>query len=84
MARYYDLDKLSKLIEAKADTIIAGKEAMLYVAKWLNLLPAADVVEGVKCGQCKYYDCGRCNKHHIWIGDLNYCSFGTRTPQKEG
>lgn len=43
MARYYDLDKLSKLIEAKADTMLEGKSAMLYVAKWLNLLPAADV-----------------------------------------
>ncbi len=45
MARYYDLDKLSKLIEAKADTMLEGKGTMLYVAKWLNLLPTADVEE---------------------------------------
>lgn len=52
MARYYDLDKLSKMIEAKADTMLEGKGAMLYVAKWLNLLPTADVVE-VKRGYWK-------------------------------
>ncbi len=45
MARYIDLDKLSKLIEAKADTMLEGKGAMLYVAKWLNLLPTAEVEE---------------------------------------
>lgn len=54
MARYYDLDKLSKLIEARADTMLEGKCAMLYVAKWLNLLPTSDVVEVVRCKNCKY------------------------------
>lgn len=44
MARYYDMDKLKEMIEAKADTLIKGKEVFLYVAKWLDLLPAADVV----------------------------------------
>lgn len=44
MARYYDMDKLKEMIVAKAETLIAGKEAFLYIAKWLDLLPAADVV----------------------------------------
>ena len=43
MARYIDMDKLSKMIEARAERLIEGKGAMLYVAKWLNLLPGADV-----------------------------------------
>lgn len=43
MARYYDMDKLADMLRAKADTLIEGKEAFLYVAKWLDLLPAADV-----------------------------------------
>lgn len=43
MARYIDVDKLSKMIEARAEQLIEGKEALLYVAKWLNLLPEADV-----------------------------------------
>lgn len=43
MARYIDMDKLSEMIEARAEQLIEGKEALLYVAKWLNLLPSADV-----------------------------------------
>ncbi|MBO5863971.1 MAG: hypothetical protein J6Q59_06860 [Paludibacteraceae bacterium] len=42
------------MIEAKADTVLEGKGAFLYVAKWLNLLPAADVVEVTRCKNCKY------------------------------
>lgn len=44
MSRYYDIDKLKQMIEAKADTLIEGKEAFLYVAKWIDFLPTADVV----------------------------------------
>lgn len=44
MARYIDMDKLSEMIEARAEQLIEGKDAFLYVAKWLNLLPEADVV----------------------------------------
>lgn len=43
MARYIDMDKLGKMIEARAEQLIEGKDALLYVAKWLNLLPEADV-----------------------------------------
>lgn len=42
--RYIDADKLAEMLEAKADTLIEGKEAFLYVRKWLDLLPSADVV----------------------------------------
>ena len=52
MARYYDIDKLKEMIEAKANTLIEGKEAFLCVAKWLELLPPADVVEVVRCKDC--------------------------------
>lgn len=43
MARYYDINKLKQMVEAKADTLIEGKEAFLCVAKWLDLLPGIDV-----------------------------------------
>ena len=45
MPRYYDIDKLKALIEAKADTLLESKEAFLYVSKWLDLLPHEDVAE---------------------------------------
>lgn len=44
MPRYIDVDKLANMIQAKAETLIAGKEAFLYVAKWLDFLSSADVV----------------------------------------
>lgn len=69
MERYYDMDKLSEMIEAKADTMLTGKEIFHYIAKWLNLLPAADVEE-VKHGYwrqnqyCKrVFYCSECNRH---------------------
>ena len=80
MARYYDLDKLLKLIEARADTMLEGKCAMLYVAKWLNLLSTADVVEVVRCKNCRYsnddgtvchYSVGRA------VEPEHFCSYGT-------
>lgn len=49
MPRYYDMDKLADMIRAKADTLIEGKEAFLYVAKWLDLLPAVDGVIVLPC-----------------------------------
>ena len=44
MPRYYDMDKLKEMIEAKAGMLVEGKEAFFCVAKWLDLLPPADVV----------------------------------------
>jgi hypothetical protein len=56
MARYIDADKLSEMIRHKADTLIEGKETFLYVAKWLELIPGADVVERSECENEKLAD----------------------------
>ena len=45
MARYIDIDKLSEMIYAKADTVLRGKEAFLYIAKWLELLSPVDIAD---------------------------------------
>lgn len=45
MSRYIDVTKLKSMIEAKADTLIEGKQAFDYVARWLDVLPTADVGE---------------------------------------
>ena len=47
MGRYIEVDKLKRMIEAKADTLIEGKQAFNYIAKWLDFLPPADVVPKV-------------------------------------
>ena len=88
MSRYIDAEKLSNMIEAKADTLIEGKEAFLYVAKWLDLLPATDVVEVVRCKDCIHYNriSGVCMHFGYYtyqpdVDDDDYCSYGER---KEG
>lgn len=88
MAEYIERESLLNLIQKEkleATELCVPTEckkdfkAGLYRAeKIIKQVPTADVVEVVRCGQCKYYDCGICNKHHIWIGDLNFCSYGER------
>lgn len=56
MARYIDADRLVEMIYARAEMLFEGKEAFFYVAGWLNKLPTADVVEVVRCGDCKFYE----------------------------
>lgn len=56
MARYYDMDKLKEMISAKAETLLTGKQAFFYIAKWLDRLPAADVVE-IKHGKWRLEEC---------------------------
>lgn len=53
MNKYIDVDKLSKMIEARAETLVEGTEAFYYIANWLKKLPPADVVEVVHCKDCR-------------------------------
>lgn len=94
MSRYIDADKLIGMIEAKADTLIQGKEAFQYIAKWIELLPKADVVEVVRCKECKHYNGEFCGEiYYIMDGYYNggfeikkpndFCSYGERKGQEE-
>ena len=58
MARYYDMNHLKEMIEAKADTVINGAEAFHYIAKWLDLLPPADVVPRAEVNNLEYTRAG--------------------------
>lgn len=87
MNRYIDVDKLSEMIEARAETLVKGKEAFYYIANWLNKLPPADVVE-IRQGKWKIEEyknhlnvvCSNCNKEfYVYkqgqyrIDRSNYC-----------
>lgn len=80
MARYYDMNKLAEMLRAKADTMIAGRQIFYYAAKWLELLPPADVVEVVRCKDCKRRNGFGCP---AFVGGMNlddedFCSFGEK------
>lgn len=59
MSRYIDVDKLSEMIEARAETLVEGKEAFYYIANWLNKLPPTDVVE-IRQGKWKDEEFPKC------------------------
>lgn len=54
MSKYFDLEKLKGMVEAKAKTVLPEHaSAFLYIANWFNHLPAADV-EPVRHGHWKH------------------------------
>lgn len=54
--KYYDLDKLKDMIEAKAEALLGdGAIAFHAVGKWLDFLPAADVAPVVHARWYYYY-----------------------------
>jgi hypothetical protein len=80
------MDKLAEMLRAKADTMIEGEQIFHYVAKWLDLLPPADVVEVVRCKDCKRflemetspsYD-GQCLGYGYLVEANHYCSYGEK------
>lgn len=79
MARYIDAEKL------KADHFVASTTAnttnYLYVSlSQIENSPTADVVEVVRCKECKHKDRDQwyCYKLGVWIRYLEYCSYGER------
>lgn len=90
--RYIDADALAEMIRAKGDTMLDGKQIFLYIAKWLEFLPPADVVEVVRCRECKYclhyvtptlerYEChyyGCSDEVVDYVEPMHFCSYGER------
>lgn len=86
MPRYIDLDKLST---HKFTTQEASHNDMggAYRQGWNDAIdavvdnePTADVVEVVRCKDCKYFDTGYCGIPFIGkkVNSNHYCSFGER------
>lgn len=52
------------------------------IAKQLDKIPAADVVEVVRCGECRWYKHGRCRHPFGLRGmvskNLHWCRYGER------
>lgn len=90
MSRYIDADALYKVVTERYSDITAGSYPYNYVAfDMANLVkkaPTADVVEVVRCKDCKYWqdnnggypheEC-RWGKEETPDAD-DYCSFGER------
>ena len=80
MSKYVDVDKLKQMIEAKADTLIEGKQAFLYVAKWLDFMPSIEIV---MCKNCVFNEesqgaCNYCKLNDCRFDKNGFCSYGER------
>lgn len=92
MAEYIGREKVKNILEAKAEMASGTPKEVFYnAAKMLELIPAADVVEVVRCKDCKfafpyrnYYYCENEDSpftNSDWAvcpnGD-DFCSYGER------
>lgn len=92
---YIERGTLIGILDAKSEMAMGTPKAVFAsVSKMVELLPAADVVEVVRCKDCIYrelLDRPMCKKHAhksdgIWFGlrataDHHFCSYGERKEQ---
>lgn len=78
MSRYIDADKLARTYMLKGK----DKLRLATVINELELAPAEDVVEVVRCKDCKHYrtdEDGWCIYHEdCYLKPDDYCSYGER------
>lgn len=84
MARYIDADKA----DVERISCFYGSECRIEdVKEWLDEQPTADVVEVVRCKDCKNRNGFFCpiekeSATAHWFEDEDYCSFGERKENK--
>lgn len=64
----------------KKQTNIKGKEYVNAFLQAVIICPAADVVEVVRCKDCKHKNpvCYRCLRDNLWHDNNDFCSHGER------
>lgn len=90
MAEYIERDKFRNILEAKAEMAFGTPKQVFYnTIAMLDLIPAADVVEVCRCGQCRHATDdimveGVCYCHKIQQGMFvdGFCNYGERRNTK--
>lgn len=85
---YIKREAVIDILNAKADMALGTpKQVFLSVAKMVELLPTADVVEVVRCKDCKnliFLNDGSPECSRVYLGNVHandYCSYGERKEQ---
>ena len=97
MKKYINADRLSKQIsDTRLNLPHDSKDfftrdfMLLNFQQTIDLEPAADVVEVVRCKDCKYrktedcamyYECD-CGEQHTWETDEDFCSYGEKAAKE--
>lgn len=93
MSRYIDADALISILNAKADMALGTpKEVFLSVAKMVEVLPAADVVEvrhaiwneDGRCSNCDWYMPFDCKGNGVESEYCPYCGAKMDGERREG
>ncbi len=69
----------------RAQSTVTGKAYVRALLDAVDSCSTADVVEVVRCGECRYRD--ECNQYVLISGDegeLAFCSYGERRAEDEG
>lgn len=92
MAEYIERDKFRNILEAKAEMAFGTPKQVFYnTIAMLDLIPAADVAEVVRCKDCAFRgDMFDCECWHSPVGEAGlftdddfYCSCGVRRSDDE-
>lgn len=89
MSRYIDADKIDWRLIIQTNATIAEENIIYHARKLVEFQPTADVVEVVRCKDCKWQDKGEneceswnlCRHNvieHFAIYDEHFCSWGER------
>lgn len=86
MSRYIDKQMLIIALNAKSDMALGTpKVVFAHVSEMVKLLPTADVVEVVRCKDCKFFcRCNRCYCEEFGgiVTEDDFCSRGERNTNK--
>lgn len=86
MSRYIDKQMLIIALNAKSDMALGTPKAVFaHVSKMVELLPPADVVEVVRCKDCKFFCRGNrcyCEEFGGIVTEDDFCSRGERKTNK--
>ena len=87
MARYIDADELKKVLDDGYTKHFLSSAELVYVDQMIDNAPTADVVEVVRCEDCRYwenrFDVMVCNLTDGMKGASDYCSYGERREDGE-
>ena len=88
MSRYIDADKLNNYIDTRTsfegDTGEIIEKIKLYTKAIIDAQPTADVVEVVRCVDCRHWENGRCyllRDVTVEVRDNDFCSYGERADE---
>lgn len=86
MSRYIDANKLIERLRHNPDFLTAPKHSKDGIIDEIVYQPTADVVEVVRCKDCKYftYDNGGCCGKGVGLcfaDEDQYCSYGERSEE---